>query len=40
MQAADVAPTDNTLAAIAAARATAAGVMARYRALLKEKRTD
>ena len=36
MQAADVAPTDNTLAAITAARANAAAVMARYRALLKE----
>ena len=33
MQAADVAPTDNTLAAIAAARANAAAVMTRYRAL-------
>jgi photosystem II stability/assembly factor-like uncharacterized protein len=33
LQGADVAPTDNTRAAIAAARANAAAVMARYRAL-------
>ena len=36
MQAADVAPTDNTLAAATAARTNAAAVMMRYRALLKE----
>ena len=33
LQGADVAPTDNTRAAIAAARANAAAVMTRYKAL-------
>ena len=36
LQAADVAPTDNTLAAATAARTNAAAVMMRYRALIKE----
>ena len=39
MQGADVAPTDNVAAAIAAARANAAAVMARFQALRKEAAT-